>query len=270
MKSFLFKTIVFLKKPSIIYRFLAIPVAFYAIFSIAIPDIQFNMASGKTVEMSFDQLIKTPKAELPRYLKIKDAVVPSGTYVYERSKKRGTLRGIYYPVYPEQKQSIKISGAKVDSLLKAANVKSSSLQNEADSSVSIPLMQDYSSTEAKLVIHDTHVQESDIDDSTGHYFDSPTFSIEGRNSGDAIPDDIKSLFTEDGIKISNDAILLKKGETVMKTSSAIILSVVALIIGVLGILTFFPTNVLANWAGVSIVSEPAKNEGEASSPENKA
>lgn len=250
MKLSLLKIIVFLKRPSIIYRIVAIPLAFYVIFFIAIPDIQFNLASDKPVELTLDQLFKTPKADLPRYLKIKDAVVPSGSYVYETGGKSNSLKGIYYPVYPDTEVVSNFSASKMDSIQKGLAGDSTAFKIAQDSTGKLLIVQNTDNIEAKLIIHDTHVKDSDLNDSTGNYFDSPTFSIEGQYNGDALSADTKSLFMEEGIKISNDAILLKRGDKAMETITAIFVILAGLLLAFLCALTFVPANTLVRWAGL--------------------
>jgi hypothetical protein len=167
----------------------------------------FNMSSGKAVEMSLDQLMKTPADDIPRYLKIKDAVVPAGSYVEFRKSKSNSLQNIYYPVYPG---TVAVGD---DSQL------------------------------AKLVINDSHVTDSDLD-STGTYFSNPKFTIEGKFDNDKLGEDVLKLFTESGLKVSPDAVVLNRGDTGMSTGNAIIISIIGLLVMVISAATFIPEGTL--------------------------
>ncbi|MFD0878324.1 hypothetical protein ACFQ1A_29430, partial [Massilia pinisoli] len=134
MKEFFVKTVVFLKRVSILYRLAGIVLALIAIFTIALPDLQFNMASGKPVEMTLDQLFKTPTTDLPRYLKITDAVVPSGSYVEIRKATSNSLQEIYYPVYPSATVKSKLNMANIDSLRDIAGNDSTAFRVTTDAS----------------------------------------------------------------------------------------------------------------------------------------
>jgi hypothetical protein len=212
MKKNLANIAFFFKRLSFVYRLIGIFGAGYLIFGVAIPDIRFNMSSGKAKEMTLAQLLKTPAEEIPRYLKIKDAVVPSGSYVEYRTGKSNSLSSIYYPVF---------------SINEAVN------NNETD------IM-------SKLVIHDSHVTDSDLD-STGTYFSNPKFTIEGQYNGDLLDEENIRLFKESGLKVSAEAIVLNRGDTGMATSKASMLVGFGLLTMLIGVLSFIPEGTLRNW-----------------------
>ncbi|RZK14275.1 MAG: RDD family protein [Flavobacterium sp.] len=231
----------FLKRISILYRIAGIVLAFVAIFSLALPDLQFNMASDKPIEMTLDELFKTPTADLPRYLRIKDAVVPSGSYIEQRKVKTNILQDIYYPVYPSSVKA-KLNLTNLDSIQQA--LKKDSLAFSVTNDMSI--IQNTNKIEARLVIHDTHVTDKDLDSA---YFSSSDFTIEGQYDGTTLPNNIKRLLTDENIKISDNALMLKRGEKGMSTSTAIAVIIGAFLMGVLCILTLIPSNTLARFAG---------------------
>ena len=254
MKTTLVKAAIFFKRPLFIYRLIGIFLAFFIVFSYAIPDIQFNLASGKAIEMTLDQLVKTSKADLPRYLKIKDAVVPSDSYI--EIADNNSFKEIYYPVYPKNHVNSDFDIAKLDSIKGLPKEDSASFKIVSGPK-GLSIIRNTNTLNAKLIIHHTHVPNSELD-STGHYFDSPNFSIEGRYDGTTLPEDIKTLFVENNVKINDDTILLKRGNKAMETSTAIFVILGGLIIALLCILSFVPTGILARWAGMSEIVQPIK------------
>ena len=234
MRIFVVKTINVLKEIPFIVHLVIFVTLFCAIFLEAIPDILFNLASEKPFEMTFDEIVKTPKEDLPRYIKIKPPIIPSGSYVYEKAEKSTILQIIYYPVYPEIE-----SDSKIDSTLKTV----------ADSSLSISLLQDFDNIQAQIVIRDNYAKVDESDDSLRHYFESLNFSAEGRYDWEPLPDDIRTLFEDGDVKLSEDVILLKKGEKGLKTSTAIWVIILSIGVGLISASSFIPTSVLVKWAG---------------------
>jgi hypothetical protein len=239
MKKILATIALFFKRLSFLYRLIGIVIAGYIVFGMAIPDIRFNMSTGTVIEMTLDQLMKTPADEIPRYLKIKDAVVPSGSYVEFRKSKSNSLRGIYYPVYPSNEVKIDIKDiSKV--------VSSDSMKVVADSSGNVSLMKDTDNINSKLVIYDSHVKDSDLD-STGTYFSNPNFTIEGKYDGEKLGEDVLNLFKESGLNVSPEAVVLNRGDTGMETSKAIMLVILGLLAMFIGVLSFIPEETLRTW-----------------------
>ncbi len=214
-----------------------------------IPDLKFLMEADKAVEITLEQLFKTPKDDLPRYIKIKDAVVPASTYVHERNQKYNILMGIYYPVYPKEEAVLDLIDQDPN------NKKESNAENttslKSDSTENVLIMPDVYNIEARLVIHDRNVQESQLEsDSTDNYFNSPTFSIEGKYDGFRLDSETKKLFEEEGIKISKDAIVLNRGDKVMPYYLVFLTLFIALATLILSVASFIHTNALAEWAGI--------------------
>lgn len=245
MQHFFLNAISFLKRISFLYRLVGIVMAYFVITSIAIPDIKFNMASSKPVEMTLDELFKTPKETLPRYLKIKDAVVPAGSYVETRKGKSNSLQEIYYPVYPSEDVKIPLSELNKEGI---SNQPEDS-KIVVDTTGKLSIVKNTDKINAKLVIHDTHIQESDLD-STGKYFSSPDFTIEGKFDGSQLGSDIVKLFTDAGLNIEEDAILLHRGDSGMSTPTATLLALMAALVGILAILTFIPQDTLLKFSGI--------------------
>lgn len=232
MKKAIIQIALFFKRLSFIYRGIGIFLSFFVVFWEAIPDLKFNIYSSKPVEVSISELLKTSPENIPRYLKIKDAVVPSGSYVEYRKEKNNSLVGIYYPVYPHE--SVKIN---LDSV---SQLKSDNSKIIADSTGNIAIYKNTDNIEANLVIYDTHVLDNDLD-STGTYFNSPTFSIEGQYSGEKLTNETLNLFTSSGLHINANAIVLKRGDKGFSNGAAIGLILLGIFLLITLTLSFVPT-----------------------------
>jgi hypothetical protein len=211
----------------------------YLVFGVAIPDIKFNMVTGKVIEMTLEQLMKTPADDIPRYLKIKDAVVPSGSYVEFRNSRSKILTEIYYPVYP---------GNAVETDVKDINKVSGkdSMKAVADSSEHISSMRNTDDINSKLVIRDSHVSDSDLG-SKGTYFSNRNFTIEGQYDGAKLGEDVQKLFKELGLNVSPEAIVLNRGDSGMDTNKASMLVVFGLLTILIVGLSFIPETTLRTW-----------------------
>ncbi|WP_337044749.1 RDD family protein [Emticicia sp. 17c] len=246
MKEVIIRTVVILKRISFLYRLAGIVVGFVAIFSFGLPDLKFNIQSGKPVEMTLAEFFKTPAEDLPLYLKIKDAVVPAGSYVHLRKEKTNSLEGIYYPVYPKNEVQASFDFNKVDSLNKVISKDSLAFSIAKDSTGKMTIVQNTDRVPARLVIYDTHVTDKELDSS---YFSSPAFTIEGKYSGLSLPNDVRDLFTSSNIKISDNVIVLKRGDKVMSTSTAIMVIILGFLVSLLCVLTFLSNDKLVRLSG---------------------
>ncbi|MEY3241007.1 MAG: hypothetical protein RIR11_2445 [Bacteroidota bacterium] len=239
MKKILAKIALLFKNLSFLYRLIGIFVAGYLVFGMAIPDIRFNISTGKVIEMTLDQLLKTPADDIPRYLKIKDAVVPSSSYVEIRSGKSNALTTIYYPVYSSDDVTIDIEDLNNTS-------SNDTLKGVVDSTELIALMKKAYSTDSKLVIHDSHVKDADLG-STGTYFSNPEFTIEGKYDGEKLNGIILNLFKESGLNVSPEAIVLSRGDSGMSTNGAVMLVIFGLLTMLIGVSSFIPEATLRTW-----------------------
>jgi hypothetical protein len=141
----------------------------------AVPDLIFNIQRGNAPTISLSQLKKLAYGDIPRYFSISEAVVPSTSYVKVSKKKNNgqeSFRYIYYPVFPA---------------------------SSGDSSTA---------NHAYVVVKDFHATENEL--KSNQYFTSGSFKIEGKFSGDRITSEIKKLFTDGGIEIESDAIILER------------------------------------------------------------
>ncbi|AYV56537.1 hypothetical protein CH370_08725 [Leptospira kmetyi] len=81
---------------SVINRLIGLVACGTVAFGIAVPDIRFHSAKNNKTEFTFAEFIATPADKIPRYIKIKDGVVPANNYVISTKKER--LQHITYPV----------------------------------------------------------------------------------------------------------------------------------------------------------------------------
>ncbi len=245
MKSALANIGLFFKRPSALYRIGGIIVALIVITQMAIPDILFNIQSGKPIEMTLEQITTSTKEKLPRYIKIKDAVVPSGMYVEVR--KNTDLEHIYYPVYPKKSVEVDIKDLKT--------IKdTTSMDLVADSTGKLSILKDTKIMYARLVIKDGQVNARDLGDK-GTYFSNPSFSIEGRYDNSAIGADVMDIFRNGGLNVAPDAILLEKGAASFTTSTALLMILVGFFVILACSLSFVPTATLYAWKGQTLQEE---------------
>lgn len=232
MKKILFNVSVFCKRPGIFSRLIILGIALFATFTIFIPDLKFNLEIKNPKTYTIEELQKTSKENLPRYIVVKDAQamqasqslgvdsvdgsdikLMSYNYVIQQRVKKGdtSLSYILYPVYS-----------------KAVIAKS------ADT--------DAASITSYVVMKDAHVTEKELEGDK--YFSDSAFSINGKFDGDVIDEESHKILSESGYKVSKDAIILERGNTPMSLTSSIILTLVALLISALVILSLLPLTVL--------------------------
>ncbi|TGM60194.1 hypothetical protein [Leptospira adleri] len=94
--NLVFKGIQFLHRFSVLYRIGGVGLSAFVIFGIAVPDMKFHSAKNNKTEFTFVEFVSTPADQIPRYIKIKDGVVPANNYVISTKKDR--LQHITYPV----------------------------------------------------------------------------------------------------------------------------------------------------------------------------
>lgn len=238
MKKILFNVSVFLKRLGVITRIIGVVIAFVVAFTIAIPDLKFNLELKSPKSYTIEELQAAPKGSLPRYIVVKDAQAMQATqslgidsiqdtgikymsynYVMQQKVKRGdtTLSYILYPVYSK-------------------SVLAKNPQAEASSITSF------------VVMKDAHVSKKELEGDK--YFSDSAFTINGRYDGDVIDEESHKILLESGYNVSKDAIVLERGGTPMSLTASIVTTVMALLIGALIILTFVPITVLQRTFGV--------------------
>ncbi|XDD49757.1 hypothetical protein AB3N59_15435 [Leptospira sp. WS92.C1] len=103
--SLILKGIQFIGGFSIINRVVGIAASGFIVFGLAVPDMQFHSAKKNKTEFTFAEFVATPADQIPRYIQIKDGVVPANHYVISTKKNR--LQHITYPVATLAKGNIK-------------------------------------------------------------------------------------------------------------------------------------------------------------------
>ncbi|WP_018343450.1 hypothetical protein [Cytophaga aurantiaca] len=240
MKKTLGRIALFFKRFNFLFRLIPVVAVFYFIYGIAIPDIKFNLTGGKAVEMTFEELMNAPVDQIPRYVKITDAVVPSASYAEFRNSKSNSLSSIYYPVYSSK--DVKLDIKELKDAMHSGNV-----QVVADSTGKISVLKNTDAIVSKVIIHDPYVKESELDSTGGKYFNNPNFTIEGQYSDEKVSTEVLNLLTEAGINVSPDAIVLNKGYTPSKTINALIAVCIGTIIIALVCLSCLPEKTLQTW-----------------------
>ncbi|MBW0435267.1 hypothetical protein [Leptospira yasudae] len=121
--NLVFKGIQFIGRFSIIHRIVGVAACGFVVFGFAVPDMRFHSAKKNKTEFTFSEFVSTPADQIPRYIKIKDGVVPANNYVISTKKNR--LQHITYPV-----ATIDQSGSKkVKVIVKDSDVTQEELDN---------------------------------------------------------------------------------------------------------------------------------------------
>ena len=201
-ENLIVKILAFPKKFSLKLRIGVLLICILGLALFAIPDFIFNLEQSNIPSFSIDELKQMSDNQIPRYLTIKDAVIPSGSYIREAKKSRlgvETLQDIVYPVYPESNDSS---------------------AHEA----------------AYVVVKDSKVNEDEL--KSGNYFNSPQFFIGGRFSNERIPESMRQMFEQHEIPVSQNAILIEKNEVPMSFVQSLIISILGILLSVWLILSF--------------------------------
>jgi hypothetical protein len=243
MKQMLFNVVVFFKRLNILRRLVLLGGALILLFSIFIPDLKFNLAEKNPKKLTIEEIQASPKDKLPRYMIIDNAQVMKGgtemsdsdldslmggkiktlkgsplklisysyNYVRQEKTKRGvtSLMSITYPVYSK---------------------------NQTEKS---PKATDLTSS---VIIKDTHVTEKQLEGD--QYFNDSTFVIKGQFDGSTIDEATLKLLKESGYNISPDAIILERGSTPMSLTTSLILTLLASLVSIIGILSLLPMDLL--------------------------
>lgn len=92
--------VIFFKRIGIIKRIFISVILFLLLYWILIPELKFHFDNNGIPELTFDELLKLPKENIPKYIKLKEAVVGNDFYIEQRKKKTNELKRVYYPVFP--------------------------------------------------------------------------------------------------------------------------------------------------------------------------
>jgi hypothetical protein len=250
MKQALFNIAVFFKKPNVINRLILLGGSLLLLTTLFIPDLKFNLAMKNPKKLTIEEIQKTPKDLLPRYINLDNAQLmkvntslvqseidsmfggkikinsdmislqqQSYNYVIEQSIKKGdtTLSSITYPIYSKSE------------IQKKPNATSSDLT-------------------CYVVIQDSRITQKMLEGDK--YFTDSTFAISGQFDGTTINAENLKLLQESGYNVSNEAIVLRKGSTPMSLTSSIIWTTLASIFGLFCFLGFLPISLLCKIFGV--------------------
>ena len=102
MMLYLLNITLLLKRFSLIFKSLRDRICIILLFEV-VPDLIFNFKIKNIQTFTEEQVIKTNKAELPRYLKISDVEPIGEMYVeelsYNKKRKDTIVTAIIYPAY---------------------------------------------------------------------------------------------------------------------------------------------------------------------------
>lgn len=237
MRNAIVSIAIFFKRVSIFYRLAFIVVPLFVINSLIIPDMKFHSSVKNVKEFTIEELAAMPKAEIPLYLKIKDAQVLRSSlglgdlinstdsavtqsmnvlseveayqYVLSQRIKKGdtSIAYVAYPVYSTKAIA----------------------ENPGKNASDLP---------ALIVVKDSkytrHHEEND------NYFTDAKFSIEGQYTKDSYDVDVINELKNSGFLINDDVIILDKGKSAMGWGGLIFLTLLGSFFVIFSFLSLFP------------------------------
>ncbi|NML38996.1 hypothetical protein HHL17_17470 [Chitinophaga sp. G-6-1-13] len=221
MKIF-FKAALLLKRLGIIMRLAGIVICLALLHS-AVQDLRFSISVSKAPTLTITELSKMPMDNIPLYFKVEKAALLGDSYVgeYKQQKRSSqkTLKGIYYPVYDEQALA-------------------------ADTSDTPP---------SYLVVHDSQVNEKTLE--AGHYFNTGSFSVEGRFSRSYIDKETRDLLEKEGYPLATNCLQIEKGNMPMSLTTCLVLGVLGVLGTLLLVATLLPSSLLDKRSGAPVPAE---------------
>ena len=97
MKIFIF-LLALIKQFGFLYRIIGIGIAFM-LFNDSMKDLNFVSSAKEAEPISIEELMELPKSEIPRYLKLKDLMLLSDSYVASQNEDSGRILDASFPVY---------------------------------------------------------------------------------------------------------------------------------------------------------------------------
>jgi hypothetical protein len=251
MKQILFNIAVFFKKPNVINRLILLGGSLLILTLSAIPDLKFNLQMKNPKKLTIEEIQKTPKDLLPRYIVLDKAQLMKVKSTIPQSEIDSMFGG-----------KVKISSDMISLQQQSYNyVLEQRLNKKGDttiSSISYPI---YSTNEIQknpnastadlicnVVIQDSRITKKMLEGDK--YFTDSTFAINGSFNGSSISQENLKLLQESGYNVSKDAIVLQKGDTPKSLTASIILTSIASFIGLFCFLAFLPMSLLCKIFGV--------------------
>jgi hypothetical protein len=249
MKNAIVNISVFFKRVSFLYRIAFIVVPLFVITSLIIPDMKFHWSVKNVKEFTIEELAAMPKAEIPLYLKIKEAQVLKSSITMGDFLKTSADSAVL-------QQMDALAKVELYQYVISQRIK------KGDTSIAYVVYPVYSTKviaenpgknasdlEVKVVVKDSkytkHHEEND------DYFTDAKFSIEGKYDQDSnYGEEIREL-KNSGFLINDGVIVLDKGQTAMGWPGLIFLTLLGVFVVIFTSLSFFPEEKLR-----SIFAEP--------------
>ncbi|WP_131367741.1 hypothetical protein [Elizabethkingia anophelis] len=210
MMLYLLNITLLLKRFSLILRALGIGICIVLLFE-AVPDLIFNFKIKNIQTFTEEQVIKTNKAELPRYLKISDVEPIGEMYVeelsYNKKRKDTIVTAIIYPAY-----NLKKSIENLDQLKRYP---------------------------CYIIVRDSKINKNTIK----NYFNKKN-SIEGKYNQSTIDPETRNLLLGAGYNIDKNCILLEKGSNPWGIEESFFYIIFFGILGILILLSLLPISVI--------------------------
>jgi hypothetical protein len=250
MKQILFNIAVFFKKPNVINRLILLGGSILVLTLSAIPDLKFNLQMKNPKKLTIEEIQKTPKDLLPRYINLDNAQLMKVSTALAQSEIDSMFGGkvkISSDMLSLQQQSYNYV---LEQRIKKGDTTLSSISYPIYSKTEIQKNPNASSSDLTcyVVIQDSKITQKMLEGDK--YFTDSTFKISGQFDGTTISDENLKLLQESGYNISKEAIVLRKGSTPMSLTGSIIWTALASVFGLFCFLGFLPVSLLCKIFGV--------------------
>ena len=244
MKKAFLSTALFFKRPSIIGRLILIIFPLFILSKLIVPDMLFHFSMSSPKEFSIEELSAMPKEDIPRYIKVKDAqVLRSSVGLSDFLKNSDSA------VVESFSNSIK---AEAYQYVLSQRIK------KGDTSIAYVIYPVYSTKAieenpgknageliASVVVKDSKYTQHHEDNN--NYFTDAKFTIEGQHDTDQTESAEIAELKNSGFLISDNVVVLDKGQTVMGWGGLTILGLLGVFFVTFSVLSFFPENTLRNF-----------------------
>jgi hypothetical protein len=199
--NIVWKVFFWIKKIRLKYRIGILLGLIFVLSFESLPDFIFNIKQKQPKELSIAEISSMSDSDIPRYIEVKEAVVPKGGYIKVTKRKYGVelLDHICYPVYQINSDTTKDG-------------------------------------KAFILVKDFHAKKDELENGT--YFNS-LFRIGGKFEGDRVTSQDVKLLEDHGINIDSNAIVIIKDSVALSFGVSILISILCIIVILVIAFSFF-------------------------------
>lgn len=251
MKTFLFNTLLFFKRPNVLSRIFLIGASYLFLNFIVIPDLKFKLLEENPKKITIEEIKNTPKDQLPLYIVLDKAKL----LTVNNSMKQSEVDSTFGKKINRDNNTIAVQMKSYNFLIEKEIDKRGDIVNR---SVSYPV---YSADEIKnnpnasasdltsfVIIEDYKVNWKSLDNNK--YFTDSTFSMSGKFNNATISKDKLKLLIDGGYNVSDKAIVLSKGSTPMSLKNSILFTTLISLFILICFMSFFSESFLRKIFGL--------------------